>query len=136
MEPATRIAHARPTGGVKLENSRRAVDPRLTPKAPGLEPGEGAVYSSKTVGYEEWRMDDLERVFVLVRALPKEYQADAVMRLGWLIKRADEEMTMTEEQRAKLEELDRLRSKKMYDEARELLELLERRLSRGKKPPQ
>lgn len=81
-------------------------------------------------------MDDLERVFVLVRALPKEYQADAVMRLGWLIKRADEEMTMTEEQRAKLEELDRLRSKKMYDEARELLELLERRLSRGKKPPQ
>jgi inactivated superfamily I helicase len=64
---------------------------------------------------------ELERVVVLLDALPETYQKEAADSLAWFLKRVENEMTMTKEEIAELERLRRAKTRALYQEFRELL---------------
>ena len=70
---------------------------------------------------------DFETVVDLVRALPDEYRQHAAMLLTVLLKRAEEEMTMTPDEIEALRDLERKRRARLYQEIAEVLDRWNRR---------
>jgi len=70
---------------------------------------------------------DFETVVDLVRALPDEYRQQAAMLLTVLLKRAEEEMTMTPDEIEALRDLERKRRARLYQEIAEVLDRWNRR---------
>lgn len=64
---------------------------------------------------------DFETVVGLVRELPDEYRKQAAMQLSWLLKRAEEELFMSEDEVAQLRQLEKERSSKLAAEIRDWL---------------
>lgn len=59
---------------------------------------------------------ELKNVMVLIGELPESYQQQAAQQLGWLLKRAEEEMTMTVEERETLRALEKKRTQALIAE--------------------
>jgi hypothetical protein len=66
-------------------------------------------------------IEDLARVVRLVGELPEQYQKEAAQRLARLFERADEEMTMTEEEIQELRRLERERTDDVWRRLREFV---------------
>jgi hypothetical protein len=67
-------------------------------------------------------IDDLARVVQFVGELPEEYQKQAAMQLGWLLKRAENEMTLTADELQELERLSKARTVRLRAEIRRVLD--------------
>lgn len=67
---------------------------------------------------------ELEDVLVLVAELPAQYQKEAAQRLAWLLKSAEEEMTMTEMEIKELRRMEREASAAKWKELRDGFEKL------------
>jgi len=63
----------------------------------------------------------LARVVRLVGELPENYQKEAAQSLAWLLKRAEEEMTMTAEEIKALRRMERERTRELCRQIREIL---------------
>ena len=66
-------------------------------------------------------IEALQRVVQLVGELPDEYQRQAAMQLSWLLKRAEDEMTLTVEEREELERLRKEKTARLVAEIRTVL---------------
>jgi hypothetical protein len=67
-------------------------------------------------------IEDLTRVVQLIGELPEEYQKKAAMQLGWLLKRAEDEMTLTAEELQEVGRLSKARTVRLRAEIRRVLD--------------